>query len=117
MALQHITALHAQCQLLYYDNIWRILVRLFRQDIQLVFADLGALFLDTDSRVEQDVVSTKRTLRGTFGSGGEPPRPPLHPGFYALVRHMARVAAERDYKRFLEDGIQPDGESENKDDN
>lgn len=64
--------------------------------------------------MEQIVVGTKRTLRGTFGSGSEPPRPPIHPGFFALVRHMARVAAERDYRRFVEQGIQPndDGEDE-----
>ena len=68
--------------------------------------------LDRIPRLEQDAVSTRRTLRGTFGSGSEPPKPPIHPGFYALVRHMARVAAERDYERLVEEGIQPNSEGE-----
>ncbi len=62
--------------------------------------------------MEHNVVSTKRTLRGTFGSGSEPPQPPIHPAFFALARYLARQAAERDYGRFVEDGIQPDSEGE-----
>lgn len=77
-----------------------------------MFDDWHCVFLDRIPRVEHDVVSTRRTLRGTFGSGQEPPSPPIHPGFYALVRHMARLAAERDYKRLVEHGIQPDNEGE-----
>lgn len=62
--------------------------------------------------MEQIIVSTRRTLRGSFGSGSEPPRTPIHPAFFALVRHMARLAAERDYKRLVEDGIQSDDNGE-----
>lgn len=60
-------------------------------------------------------MSSGRTLRGAFG-GGEPPRSGPHPGLLALVRYMARAAAERDYDRLLSSGTTTDCTNEGRND-
>lgn len=56
-------------------------------------------------------MKSKRDPRGKIGAGMALSVLP-HPGFCALVRHMARVAAEHDYGLLIEQGVQPDRSSD-----
>jgi hypothetical protein len=54
----------------------------------------------------RSIVVRARHPRRKIGGKNVKSTPP-HEGLCALVRHMARVAAERDYGQLLEHGVQP----------